>query len=218
MSARSRTIRERVGLFGGTFDPPHIGHLALAEWARVELALDRVVFIPAGRPPHKRAERSSSARLRWTLTRLATRGHAAFEVSDVELRRRGPSYTADTVRVLAERWPGAALFLLMGADMFETFGDWVRPRDILAHARLAVALRPGVARPRASRWSSVGHGVVWLRNPGLEVSSSSLRRRARAGQSVRYLVPEAVARAIESGDLYRGRPARRRRAPARRSA
>ena len=214
MSARpARAVRagERIGLFGGSFDPPHFGHLALAEWARLELALDRVVFIPAGEPPHKRGEEHSSVTDRTAMTRLAVKDHPAFEVSTIEARRRGPSYTVDTVRALAKKWPGARLHLLMGADMFATFDSWREPESIAAHCVLVVAIRPGSRPPRTSRWTKQGMGVVWLSNPGLEVSSSRLRERAAAGWGTRYLVPDAVERFAARRALYVPAPRRSRR-------
>lgn len=200
---RGRARRPRVGLFGGTFDPPHLGHLALAEWARLQLRLDRVVFVVAGDPPHKRGRVQTDPAQRLALTRRAVRGNPAFEVSTVELRRKGPSYTVDTVREFAEDGLGASLFLLMGADMFETFGTWVQPEEILRHAALAVALRPGARAPRRTPYDRMGKGVIWLDNPALEVSSSRLREQATRGLSLRYLVPDAVARHIELHRLYR---------------
>lgn len=204
----------RLGVFGGTFDPPHVGHLALAEWAREALDLDRVVFVPAGSPPHKRRADLSSAADRVALVRAAVRGHDAFEVSTVETRRRGPSYTADTLRQLRERHPGARLFLLIGADSLADFENWREPDAIAAIATLAVALRPGAPRP------AVRHArrVEWLDNPGLEVSSSAVRARVRAGRSVRYLVPDAVARLIERRGLYRAVGPRRVRGAVPRAA
>ncbi len=200
-AARAR----RIGVLGGSFDPPHLGHLALAEWARVELGLSRVLFVPAGQPPHKARGSLTSARHRLAMTRKAVRGNAAFEVSDVEVRRGGPSYTVDTLRALAADLGRAKLVLLMGADMFATFSRWREPAAILAHSQVAVALRPGARRPRAGRWADTGHGVTFLQNPGLEVSSTTLRARARAGLSLRYLVPDAVARHLERHALYRRR-------------
>jgi nicotinate-nucleotide adenylyltransferase len=191
----------RLGIFGGTFDPPHVGHLALAEWAREELALDRVLFVPAGTPPHKAAARAGVAH-RVAMTRRAVRGNPAFAVSTIEARRHGPSYTADTVTAIAEAHPGAELWLLMGADMYATFDTWVRPAEIAARAALAVALRPGAKAPRPSRFARRGRGVRWLANPALELSSSAVRERARDGLSLRYLVPDAVARYIEQLQLY----------------
>ena len=195
----------RIGVLGGSFDPPHLGHLALAEWARVQLGLAQVLFVPAGDPPHKSRASLTPARQRLAMTRLAVRGNPAFVVRDLEIRRKGASYTVDTLRELAAEAPRARLVLLMGADMFASFGKWRSPDEILGHAQLAVALRPGARRPRAGRWAHMGHGVTFLDNPGLEVSSTTLRDRARAGLSLRYLVPDAVARHLEKHALYRRR-------------
>ena len=188
----------RVGLFGGTFDPPHLGHLVLAEWARVRLRLDRVVFMPAGTPPHKRGRRLTDAAHRLAMTRLAVRGNPAFVVSDFEARRAGPSFTVDTLRHLHGREPGARFYLLMGRDSLEDFPTWHRPAEIARLATLVVAARPGPggAAGRARR------RVVLLDNPPMAISSSALQARARAGRSLRYLVPDAVAAYIAWHGLY----------------
>jgi nicotinate-nucleotide adenylyltransferase len=195
----------RIGLFGGTFDPPHVGHLALAEWARERLALDRVLFMPAGQPPHKRGRALSSAAVRVALARLAVRGNPAFDVSTLEARRAGPSFTVDTLRALRRARPRARLFLLMGSDSLDEFHTWHEPRAILALATLAVAARPGTRARRAAPERSRSSRVVWLDNPGIDLSSSAIRARARAGRSLRYLVPDAVARYVARHRLYRGR-------------
>lgn len=197
-----RRAGPRVGVFGGSFDPPHFGHLALAEWARTELHLDRVVFVPAGRPPHKHRGSLSAAKHRLAMTRLAVRGNPAFAVSTLETRRPGASYTADTLRALAAAAPRARWHLLMGADMFATFDAWREPDAIARCAVLVVALRPGVRVPRGSRWARAGRGVVWLTNPGLDVSSSALRARAARGLGLRYLVPDRVAGYVARHGLY----------------
>lgn len=196
----------RIGVLGGSFDPPHVGHLALAEWARVQLGLARVLFVPAFDPPHKSRASLTEAKHRLAMTRQAVRGNPAFEVRDLEVRRKGTSYTIDTLRELTAEFGRTPLVLLMGADMFATFGSWHEPEAILARAQLAVLLRPGSKRPRAGRWRHTGRGVTFLDNPGLEVSSTTLRARARAGLSMRYLVPDAVERHLEMHALYR-RPA-----------
>lgn len=201
-AARGGRRGERIGILGGTFDPPHVGHLALAEWAREELALDRVLFVPAGSPPHKRGLPRSSTRHRLAMTRLAVRGNRAFAVSPLEAARRGPSYTADTVRAVARANPAANLWVIMGADMYATFAGWVRPAEIAAAATIAVAVRPGVKAPRRVR--GVEHRVTWLHNPALEISSTSVRALAHAGRSLRYLVPPAVARYVSRTRLYGG--------------
>ncbi len=193
----------RIGLFGGTFDPPHLGHLALAEWARARLGLERVVFMPAGSPPHKRGRPLTAAAHRLAMTRLAVRGNAAFAVSDLEARRRGPSFTVDTLRALRARHPGARFYLLMGADSLADFPTWREPEAIARLATLVVAARPLGARPRPRTRPAAR--VVMLDNPVLAISSSALRARARAGRPLRYLVPDAVAAYIGRHRLYRGR-------------
>ena len=202
----------RIGLFGGTFDPPHVGHLALAEWAREALSLDRVLFVPAGRPPHKGRARLSPVLHRVAMTRLAIRGNRAFAVSALEVLRDGPSFTVDTLRTLKRREPRARIFLLMGADSLAEFHTWRDPEGIVAFATLAVAGRPGSPEPglaavrgrAAARAGLRGRPpFAWLRNPGLEVSSSAIRARLSAGRTVRYLGPDAVARYIARHRLYR---------------
>ena len=192
-------------MFGGTFDPPHVGHLALAEWARERLALDRVVFVPAGRPPHKRGPRLSSPQHRLAMTRLAVRRNPAFEVSTVELETSGPSYTVDTLQRLREGEERAWWFLLLGSDSLEELHTWHEPQSILDLATLAVARRPSAATDGAGppRLSGGLHGrVIELGNPLFEVSSTLVRRRARAGHTIRYLVPDSVAAYIVEHRLY----------------
>jgi nicotinate-nucleotide adenylyltransferase len=191
----------RVGVFGGTFDPPHIGHLALAAWARDALGLDRVLFIPAGQPPHKRGRRLSPARHRLAMTRLAVRGNPAFRVSTWELERRRPSFTIDTLEHLA-RARTVALHLLVGADSLDDFRTWKRPDAILALARLAVAGRPG-SGSRGEAWARRTGRVDWIGNPGIDLSSTLVRERVRVGHSCRYLVPDPVWRYVEKHRLYR---------------
>ena len=194
----------RIGLFGGTFDPPHVGHLALAEWARQRLRLDRVLFVPAGAPPHKRPDAVSSAADRLAMTRLAVRGNPAFEVSTLETSRRGPSFTVDTVRDFARTSPRDRRFLIVGADSLDDFRNWHEPDAILVLATLAVAGRPGAGGAEARAWAR-RRRVVWIGNPDFEVSSSAIRDRARRGLSVRYLVPDRVAAYIGARRLYRRR-------------
>jgi len=195
MSAR------RVGVFGGTFDPPHIGHLALAAWARDTLALDRVLFVPAGQPPHKRGRRLSPAPHRLAMTRLAVRGNRAFTVSTWELERRRPSFTVETLEHLAHA-RNLVLHLLVGADSLDDFRTWKRPDAILKLARLAVAGRPG-SGSRGEKWARGTGRVDWIENPGIDVSSTLVRERVRAGYSCRYLVPDPVWHYVEKHRLYR---------------
>lgn len=177
----------------------------LAEWARVRLDLDAVLFVPVGQPPHKRRGDLSPAWARVAMTRLAVRGHPAFRVDLTEIRRAGPSFTADTLRALSKRAPRSRWVLVLGADSLDDFHRWNEPDAILRLARLAVAGRPGAGErggPAHRKWL---RRVTWLGNPEVDISSSLIRARARAGLSVRYLVPDPVARYIARHRLYRRR-------------
>lgn len=207
----------RIGVFGGTFDPPHVGHLIVAEWARVALRLDRVVFVPAGTPPHKPGRGVSPARHRVAMTRLAVHGHPAFEVSTIETRRSGPSFTVDTLRALRAAHARARLFLMIGGDSLDEFHTWHDPEGILALATLAVMERDGPAGARAHGAHSrtrrpPARRVVRVGNPLVALSSSGIRGRAKAGRSVRYLVPETVRAYLMRHRLYRAKPSRARSA------
>jgi len=194
----------RVGVFGGTFDPPHLGHLVIAEWARARLGLERVLFVPSGVPPHKRGRRVTAPEHRIAMARLAVRGNPAFGVSTLESRRDGPSYTVDTLRALRARRPGERLYLLLGEDSLEELPTWREPEAIRGLATLVVAARPGDgARPEPAGADS-GRHLQWLDNPPIALSSSQVRRLVRARHTVRYLVPEAVRAYIERHRLYRG--------------
>ncbi len=193
--------RPRIGILGGTFDPPHLGHLLLAEAARDRLVLDRVLFVPARNPPHKRGRRVTPAPTRLLLLRAALAG-TGFSVSTLELDRPGPSYTVDTLERLGARHPRARFWLLVGADSLAELPTWRDPERILALATLAVAARPGAAAapPSLSRHA---RRVVHLGNPALDIASSDLRHRVAHGRSIRFLVPPAVERRVRALGLYR---------------
>jgi nicotinate-nucleotide adenylyltransferase len=195
-------MSERLGLFGGTFDPPHLGHLALAEWARERLRLDRVVFVPAGDPPHKRGRILTRAATRLAMTELAIAGREGFALSRIEIDREGPSYTVDTLRALRDSHPGSRWWLLIGEDSLAELSTWKEPEAIVRLATPAVAIRPGSRVRRTPR--AFGRPVAWLDNPPIEVSSSDVRARARRGASIRFLVPDAVERFVVASRLYRG--------------
>ncbi len=184
----------RLGIFGGTFNPIHLGHLILAETARETLRLDRVLFIPTGQPPHKPAKDLLPGPARVALLQAAIRDHPAFVVSDIELQREGPSYSIDTVRVLRRQLPQAKLFLLIGEDMLAL--RWVAWEEIVRLCTIVVARRPGAGMPPKKR------GMRWLPMPLVEIASSEIRKRIRAGRSIRYVVPPAVARLIQQRRLY----------------
>lgn len=183
----------RAGIFGGSFDPVHNGHLALARAARRELKLDRLYFIPVRKSPLKSGVPRASARERVAMLRLALRGEAAFRVDAWELGRPGPSYTYKTLRHLRRKHPRAEWFLLMGGDSWRGFRKWRRWREVRDGARPVVAGR--AAKP--------GNGAVLLRARPPRVSSTEIRRRAARRASLRGLVPAAVERYAARKGLYR---------------
>lgn len=190
----------RLGVFGGTFDPIHLGHLLVAEVARQILDLHRVLFVPARVPPHK-GEGVASPEQRYRMTALACEPNPHFEVSDVEIRREGPSYTVDTVRVLRGQSPsGAEFFLMLGADSARDFGSWKDHESLLNDAKIVVLGRPGVGEDTVP--SAFASRLTFLRTPLLEISSSDIRRRVNSGASIRYMVTDAVNDYIRVERLY----------------
>lgn len=190
----------RIGVFGGTFDPPHIGHLVSAIEVRDALGLDRVLMVVAGEPWQKVTTRDvTPGELRLEMVRAAVAEEAGLEASDIELRREGPSYTVDTLSELAEEHPGAELVLILGSDAAAGLGTWHRPDEVARRCRIAVVERPGVTTAVPGRFR-----VERVPAPRLEVSSSDLRDRAREGRSLRHLVPDAVVSLIREGDIYGG--------------
>ncbi len=202
-----------VGILGGTFNPPHVGHLVMAQEARDQLGLDRVVLMPVAVPPHKEADGDPGPAVRLALARLAAEGEEGVEVSAAEIDRGGASFTVDTLRELHERDPEQELTFIVGGDMAHSLPAWREPARVLELARLAVAEREGIGRDEiAARLAPLHDGsrVTFFDMPRIDVSSSDIRRRVAEGRPVRHLVPDAVARAIADRNLYRttaGRPA-----------
>lgn len=191
----------KVGVFGGTFDPPHIGHLIVAQDAFERLGLDRLLFVPAAQPPHKRDRVISDARHRLAMLRLALGADPRFAIETLELERRGPSYTVDTLRELHRRLGDATeLVLLIGADQYAEFDSWREPAEVVRLARLAVLHREGRTQTPAPA-SPTAQDVAVTR---IDVSSTAVRARAAAGASIRYLVPDPVADYITEHRLYSG--------------
>lgn len=187
----------RVAILGGTFDPPHIAHLALGEAAHRQLPVDEVRFVPAGDPWQKADSGVQPARVRLALTRAAVASVRYFDVDDREVRRTGPSYTADTVDEM--RAEGLEPWIVLGADAAAGMRHWHRV-EALEGVPVAVALRPGTDR-RAVEDGVVGP-LTWLDLPLVELSATELRRRAATGQSLRFLVPDAVWQLVVAEDLY----------------
>lgn len=193
-------MSSRVGVFGGTFDPIHIGHLITAEAARRLLGLARVLFVPAHVPPHKR-EVATPPEQRHHMVVLACAGNPHFAVSDVEMRRGGPSYTIETLRVLGPDYPpGTEFFLIMGADSVLEIASWKDSDALLAKANVVVLGRPGYELHELP--PALADRVTLLSTPLVEISSTDIRRLAREGESIRYLVTDSVADYIRSAGLY----------------
>jgi nicotinate-nucleotide adenylyltransferase len=196
----------RLGILGGTFDPPHIAHLVMADQARGQLNLSPVLFVPAGAPPHKLDRTLSSVEHRVAMTQLAIAGEADFALSRVDVDRPGPHYTADTLALLRATHSEAELYLLIGSDSLRDLARWHDPARVIALARLAVMRRPGVEPDWQSLESSlpgIARRVDWLDAPWLDVSSTDIQRRVREGISIRHLVSEAVEQYIIEHKLYR---------------
>ncbi len=195
----------RIGLLGGTFDPIHLAHLRIAEEVREELALSEVWFIPAGVPPHKRAKPHLPFEERLRLVELAVKDHPAFRALDLEGRRPGPSYTVDTLRELRQRHPQHEFFFILGLDAFLEIETWHEYHLLPELATLVVVNRsefsPEAACQKALKLFP-GKKLLFLTVTRLDISSTEIRRRIRAGLSIRYLVPEAVRIHIETRGHY----------------
>jgi nicotinate-nucleotide adenylyltransferase len=199
-----------LGILGGTFNPPHLGHVAIARHARSELGLERVVLMPAGAPPHKPIAQDPGAERRLAMCRLLVDGLAGVCVSALELERDGPSYTVDTLRSVHESHLQAELTFVVGADIASTVPGWHEAPELLRLAKLAVAERPGSDRRAVLAALAPLENqarVRFLDAPLLEVSSSAVRERAGAGEPIEQLVGAGVADYIAEHGLY-GAPAR----------
>jgi nicotinate-nucleotide adenylyltransferase len=199
----------RVGIFGGTFDPVHIGHLIVAEQAREQARLDEVWFVPAPRPPQKEGQAITRFGQRVEMLALAMAGQPAFRIDEVEKERTGPSYTADTLGELVGRHPDHVFFLIVGGDSLHDLPTWRQPQRIVELAALVVAARPGYPLVTADELRvrlGLEPGAVRLelvQTILIEISSRDLRRRIAAGCSIRYEVPRAVEVYIQEKRLYR---------------
>jgi nicotinate-nucleotide adenylyltransferase len=198
----------RIGILGGTFNPPHLGHLVCAQEAYLQLELDRVMLMPARIPPHKPVQDEPGAQHRLELCRLAAAAdEERFEVSDLEVLRAGTSFTVDTLEELHSRAPDSELYLIVGADIAAGLPKWREPERVLSLAVLAVAERPGTERAAVERALDGLQGSERARffdMPEIGLSSTMLRSRVRAGQPIRYLTPDAVVAYVDRHNLYKG--------------
>lgn len=195
----------RIGVFGGTFDPIHLGHLVVAEDASAALELDKVLFIPAGQPWFKSYRQITDSHHRLAMVRLAVESNPSFDVSDIEIRRSGPSYTVDTLAELREQYKGAEFNVILGVDALREIDRWHQPRQLFEMASVV-----GMARPGATLDPSVLNAAI----PGassrmqlvdstlIDISGTEIRQRVAAGRSIRYRVPAEVERYIRDNGLY----------------
>jgi nicotinate-nucleotide adenylyltransferase len=190
----------RLGIFGGSFDPPHVGHLLAAVDAFDALELQRLVFVPASTQPLKAGLSAVPAQHRLAMVELLIKGDARFEADAVEIHRAGLSYTVDTLRTFAQRFPRAERFFLVGQDAMATFGAWRDPDQILMLAQLAILRRAG---GQDQSEPALPRGTIALPTRLVDVSSTEIRERVRSGKSIRGFVPDSVAEYIETERLYR---------------
>jgi nicotinate-nucleotide adenylyltransferase len=192
----------KIGIFGGTFNPPHYGHLIVAEFIREEVGLDKIIFIPCSIPPHKQNDeylsQIASPEHRFEMVKLAITGNKFFEVSDIEINRGGVSYTIDTVNYFVSNFPEEKFYLLIGADQFAEFHTWRKPDEIVQKVNLIVFNRPGFVIPK----TEFSKFATFITIPNIEISASTIRKRIRHGKSIKYLVPPAVEEYILANKLY----------------
>ena len=196
-----------IGVLGGTFDPPHNGHIAIAEQALTQLNLDQVLFAPTGQPPHKQGNPITPIEDRLEMVRLAIANHPRFALSRIDVDRAGPTYTADTMRLLHEQFgDGVDLYFIMGMDSLANILTWHAPEQLIRICKLAVFHRPGFSAnidELAKQLPGLRERIVRVPSPAIDIAASDLQRRIRAGLSIAHLVPPAVEAYIAQNDLYR---------------
>lgn len=193
----------KVGIFGGTFNPPHIGHLITAEFVREEAGLDKVIFVPCASPPHKQnldyLSQLVKPEHRFEMVKIAIKGNPFFEVSDIEIKRGGISYTIDTINQLLDEFPSHSFYLLIGVDQFRDFHTWREPDEIVKKVQLIIFNRPGFAITE----SKFSRFAMFITIPNIDVSASTIRFRIKSGKSIKYLVPSEVEEYIYVNGLYK---------------
>lgn len=189
--------RKRLALYGGTFDPPHIGHLLIAESAWDQLELEKVFFVPAYIPPHKRGRKYTTAVERLRMLELAVHDNPHFAILDLEVKRKGISYTVETLTAVRKEYPQYDIFLILGSDNLAQFFTWKEPERILSMARLAVYERPGYPLEKIS------FDGTFLNGGSIDISSTAIRKKVLRGESIRYLVSKEVELYIKKRRLYK---------------
>lgn len=200
-------VSRKIGLMGGTFNPPHMGHLLLAEWAKEEASLDEIVFIPAGNPYMKEGKQIASGEDRLEMVRLAILGQTDFVVSDIEISRTGYTYTCDTLEQLCREHPENQYYFIMGADCLFAIENWYAPERIFASCIVIAAARGNspmeeLEQKRLHLTERFGAKIMLLHFPDMELSSTEIRERIRNGKSIRYMVPDNVMQYIQQKKIY----------------
>ncbi|VFB15828.1 Nicotinate-nucleotide adenylyltransferase [Urinicoccus massiliensis] len=204
-------MTKRYGIMGGSFNPIHMGHLMMSEYVRVELDLDEIIFIPTGNPPHKQ-KGLLDARDRLDMVKMAIRDNPHFSVSDMEIRRRGISYSVDTVQALKKAYPQDEFYFLIGLDILPDLRGWERFDELAKELEFALAIRPGFDSMNKEKmvWEintlkeQFQAEIVVVETPLYEISSTDIRRRIREGKSIRYLVKEEIRQRIQENGYYKG--------------
>lgn len=197
---------ERIGILGGTFDPPHTGHLILAQHAVDAIGLSRLLFVPAANPPHKQQETKTPVEHRLAMLDCATADNPQFGISRVDVDRTGPHYSVDMVRLLQEQYPQAELYFVMGGDSLRDLPKWNRPQELIQLCRIAVMRRPQSVISRDMHHDTLpelADRLTIVDSPLIDISSTAIVARCAAGYSIRYLVPDAVIAYIKQHQLYR---------------
>ena len=199
---RVTTNISRVGIFGGTFNPPHLGHLIVAEEVCQIFSLDIIVFVPSARPPHKVSSPVIDSRHRFTMTQLAIENNPYFEISDVELKRRGTSYTIDTIKEFKNIYGAdVELYFIMGGDSICEIETWKKPEELFRLCGVIVTTRPGIDLEKID--DRFGDKIILADVPRIDISSTDIRHRVETGRSITYLVPDKVQEYIQRERLYR---------------
>ena len=189
-----------IGIFGGSFNPPHCGHLVIAESVREQARFDKILFIPSATTPNKSYGSLAPAHDRLDMTLLAVQGNREFEVSDVEILRSGVSYTIDTIQELSNRNPRDTFGLILGTDNLLEFQTWKSPQEIISRVQLVVVNRPGISREEFR--TEISRHATFVNVPQIGISSTDIRRRIKLHRSIRYLVPQSVEEYIRQKGLY----------------
>ena len=191
--------KKRIGLLGGTFDPVHLGHLVLAEEIAEALKLDKVIFVPAYRPPHKTQRPSANPKDRYKMTELAIAGNSRFKISDIEISTKRKCFTVETIRKFKRVYKNSKLFFITGSDSLFALPAWKEIEEIYKISQFVIGRRPGYPL------ESVPHKVLVVKISPIDISSSQIRKWIKQGRSVKYLVPESVIRYIKKKGLYKNR-------------